>query len=117
MTTKDDIKASLRELASSDTNRPETARLRDIFDDIETALSAGVKVQTVLETLHGKGFTLSLAGFRSAIQRIRKERNKNPKNTVSHIKTGGIQDAKSLFADVAINPDDKTHSPLHKKFD
>jgi radical SAM superfamily enzyme YgiQ (UPF0313 family) len=71
---KDDILESLRELAINDASRSETARLRDIFDGIEGALAAGVKTEVVLETLHKQGFTLALSGFRSAIQRIRKER-------------------------------------------
>jgi DNA-binding winged helix-turn-helix (wHTH) protein len=118
MSTKDDLKESLRELATSDTNRSETARLRDIFEDIETALSAGVKAQIVLETLHKKGFKMSINGFRSAIQRIRKERYKNPKNTISKkIQTGEIQDAKALFSDIATKPNESKHSPRPKKFD
>lgn len=75
---KDDIRDSLRALANDDSVRSETARLRDIFDDIEAAIAAGVKIPAILETLHKKGFKMSLAGFRSAIQRIRKEREAHP---------------------------------------
>lgn len=71
---KDRLGGSLRALATNDEVRSETARLKDVFDDIETALDAGVKVPAILETLHKLGFKMSLAGFRSAIQRIRKER-------------------------------------------
>jgi radical SAM superfamily enzyme YgiQ (UPF0313 family) len=84
---KEDILESLRELAVNDASRSETARLRDIFDGIEGALAAGVKTEIVLETLHKQGFTLALSGFRSAIQRIRKERKNKHKEKDQSITT------------------------------
>lgn len=72
--TTTDIAARLRALASDDKQRPETARLRDVFDDVERALQAGVKQAVVLAELHELGFTMTMASFKSALQRIRKER-------------------------------------------
>lgn len=69
----------LRALAKDDKMRPETARLRDIFDDVETALNAGVSQVNVLTELKTLGYTMTLASFKSALQRIRKERNKEGK--------------------------------------
>lgn len=71
--------ARLRALAKDDKMRPETARLRDIFDDVETALNAGVSQVNVLAELKKLGYTMTLASFKSALQRIRKERNKEGK--------------------------------------
>lgn len=71
----------LRALAKDDKMRPETARLRDIFDDVETALKAGVSQVNVLAELKTLGYTMTLASFKSALQRIRKERNKEGKTT------------------------------------
>lgn len=70
---KEDASTRFRKLASGD-KRPDTARLRDIFDDVEVALKAKVPQTTVLAELESLGFTMKLAGFKSALQRIRKER-------------------------------------------
>jgi hypothetical protein len=72
-----DITQRLRALASDDKRRPETARLRDIFQEVEATLRAGVSQTDVLAELHAAGFTMTLASFKSALQRIRKERGKD----------------------------------------
>lgn len=64
----------LRALASGEKDRSETARLRDVFTDVEAALKAGVSRAAVLEALHGQGFTMSLKSFESALYRIRRQR-------------------------------------------
>ncbi|MFZ6774556.1 hypothetical protein ACO0LB_17775 [Undibacterium sp. SXout7W] len=69
-----DISQALRELKQNDALRSETDRLRDIFDDVEAALKSGVKREVVLSTLHEKGFTMKMTSFKSALQRIRKEK-------------------------------------------
>lgn len=74
--TEKDVGEALRSLAKDDSARSETARLRDIFDEVEAALAKGVRREAVLATLHAKGFTMSPAGFKTALQRIRKERSK-----------------------------------------
>lgn len=71
---ENDISARLRALATDEKRRPETARLRDVFDDVEAALKAGVPQADVLAELHQGGFKMTLASFKSALQRIRKER-------------------------------------------
>lgn len=70
---KEDASTRFRKLAAGD-KRPDTARLRDIFDDVEVALKAKVPQTTVLAELKDLGFTMEMAGFKSALQRIRKER-------------------------------------------
>lgn len=72
--TKDEVSARLRALATDDKRRSETARLRDVFDDVEATLNAGVTQDDVLAELHALGFTMTKASFKSALQRIRKER-------------------------------------------
>ncbi|MEQ7770327.1 hypothetical protein [Xanthomonas hortorum] len=64
----------LRELAKGDKSRSETARLRDVIDEVEAAITAGVSRSAVLEALHGQGFTMTLKSFESALYRIRKQR-------------------------------------------
>jgi hypothetical protein len=72
--TKEEVSARLRALASDDKKRSETARLRDVFDDVEATLRAGVSQADVLAELHGLGFSMTMASFKSALQRLRKAR-------------------------------------------
>ncbi|HHU9433225.1 TPA: hypothetical protein ACUK7H_004914 [Escherichia coli] len=72
--TKTSVADVLRELAKGDKSRSETARLRDVIDEVEAALAAGVSRSAVLEALHGQGFTMTLKSFESALYRIRKQR-------------------------------------------
>lgn len=72
--TKDEVAARLRALAADDKKRSETARLREVIADVEATLKAGVSQADVLAELHKEGFTMTMASFKSALQRIRKER-------------------------------------------
>lgn len=72
--TKTSVADVLRELAKGDKSRSETARLRDVIDEVEAALAAGVSRSAVLDALHGQGFTMTLKSFESALYRIRKQR-------------------------------------------
>lgn len=67
---------------SPDRTVNKTARLREVFDDIEATLKAGVSQATVLNELHDLGFTMKMASFKSALQRIRKERNTSTKSAL-----------------------------------
>ncbi len=71
---RDDLAADLRRLVSDKAAKSETARLREIFDEIEAVLQSGVRREAVLATLHAKGFKMTMASFKSALQRIRKEK-------------------------------------------
>lgn len=73
---KTNVSEVLRALATGDKNRSETARLADIFDEVQAAIDAGVSRAAILEALHGQGFTLTLKAFESALYRIRKRRTK-----------------------------------------
>lgn len=79
--TKTNVTDVLRELAKGDKSRSETARLRDVIDEVEAALDAGVSRSAVLEALHGQGFTMTLKSFESALYRIRKQRVKGTTGT------------------------------------
>lgn len=79
--TKTSVADVLRELAKGDKSRSETARLRDVIDEVETALAAGVSRSAVLEALHGQGFTMTLKSFESALYRIRKQRGQGTAGT------------------------------------
>lgn len=60
----------VRKLAGTE-NRSDTARLRDIFEDVEVALSAGVTHAALVAALNAEGFALSVRSFQSALYRLR----------------------------------------------
>lgn len=78
---KNSVADVLRALATGDKARSETARLRDVVDSVESALSAGVSRAAILDALHGQGFTMTLKSFESALYRIRKQREKAGQKT------------------------------------
>ncbi|WP_216658154.1 hypothetical protein [Halomonas hibernica] len=73
---KNSVSDVLRGLAEGDKARSETARLRDVVDEVEAALAAGVSRAAILEALHSQGFTMTLKSFESALYRIRRQRKK-----------------------------------------
>ena len=82
---KNEISTRFHQLATGD-QRPATARLRDIFDDVEVALKAKVSHVTVLAELNSLGYNMQLSSFKSALQRIRKERKETKNQTEPVIK-------------------------------
>lgn len=80
---QNEVSKRLRALAADDKRRPETARLRDVFEDVEAALTAGISQADVLAELHQSGYTMTMASFKSALQRIRKERGKKQPGTTN----------------------------------
>lgn len=72
------ISEKLHVLAKSK-NRSATARIREIFGDIEAAFHAGVRRKDVHKTLNENGFEITLESFELAIYRIRKERGEGKK--------------------------------------
>ena len=70
------IAERLRALASDDNKRSKAARLRDVIDDVEFALAAGVTRSSVLEELAAHGLEMTLATFDTTLKRIRQKRNK-----------------------------------------
>lgn len=73
---KQTVSEALQELANEHRGLPrsDTARLREVLDDIEHALAAGASHHAVLETLHSQGFSLTLSSFQSTLARLRRER-------------------------------------------
>ena len=62
-------------------NRSATARLREIFDDIEKALHAGAHRKDVYQTLIENGFEITFESFELAVYRIRKKRKEQKEPT------------------------------------
>lgn len=68
------ISERLRALACDDLNRSKAARLRDVIDDVESALAAGVPRALVVQELARHGLQMSLATFETSLKRIRCKR-------------------------------------------
>lgn len=62
------------ESASLDNKRSLTARIDDVLDDIEKAISSGVGHEEIIIILNDNGFDLTLRSFRDSIYRARKKR-------------------------------------------
>lgn len=74
--TKKTISERLRALASDDKKRTKAARLRDVIDDVEAALAAGVSRAAVVEELKANGLELTMQTFETMLRRIRAKRGK-----------------------------------------
>lgn len=74
--TKKTISERLRALASDDKKRTKAARLRDVIDDVEAALAAGVSRAAVVEELKASGLELTMQTFETMLRRIRAKRGK-----------------------------------------
>lgn len=70
---KKDLGQRLRALATDDKKRSKAARLRDVFHDVEAALSAGVSRVSVLEELKAHGLVMTLATFETTLKRLRQK--------------------------------------------
>ena len=69
------LSENLQELASAATDkRSKVARLRDVVDDVEAALAAGVRRSAVVEKLAEHGLEMTLSTFDSSLRRIRQKR-------------------------------------------
>lgn len=66
----------LRALAADDRKRSKAARLRDVIDDVEATLAAGVSRADVVTELAALGLDMSLATFETTLKRIRQKRGK-----------------------------------------
>ncbi len=73
----------LRVLASDDKKRSKAARLRDVLDDVEAALAAGVTQASVVEVLKEGGLEMSMATFKNTLQRLRAKRGGKPAQPVA----------------------------------
>lgn len=70
------ITERLRALASDDAKRSKAARLRDVIDDVEAALSAGISRSLIVEELAAHGLEMTLPTFETTLKRIRQKKEK-----------------------------------------
>jgi hypothetical protein len=74
------ISEKLKELATGE-NRSATARIREIFEEIEVTLRSGARRKDVHQALKESGIAITFESFELAIYRIRKEIGKQKKHT------------------------------------
>lgn len=72
---KTKLTEDLESLSSGYEKRSQTARLREVIDDVEATLASGVPRAEVLKVLNKHGFKMTLSGFDAAMWRIRKKRS------------------------------------------
>ncbi|WP_146189233.1 hypothetical protein [Pseudomonas protegens] len=104
--TRSNLKETLHELSCSPSSRSQTAQLREVFDDVEKALNAGVSRKAVHKALLDDGFTMSFSSFENALHRIRKrhERLQLPKKAASTDNSQKPEKKKSRFGQGAPDP-------------
>lgn len=78
---KDAITKRLKELSEDKTNKSKTAQLREIIDQIEATIAAGVPHSTIVETLTNNGIEISINTFRASLKRIRKKKTEPGKQS------------------------------------
>lgn len=77
--TKITLGEQIQKLIKDESNRSKAARFREVYKDIEAALSAGIPIETVHKTLVKNGLNLTLESFRTTLYRTRKAQKAKPK--------------------------------------
>ncbi|MCC8633418.1 hypothetical protein ABVE12_20835 [Xanthomonas euvesicatoria] len=95
---------ALAQLATSDAGRSETARLRDVIDQVEAALAAGVSRQAILDELHSRGFTMTMRGFETALYRVRQRRKKSSRPSLAASRQLAPTESSALAGAASVSP-------------
>ena len=73
---KNDAVDSLEKLAGGMDGKSETAKIREVIDSIELALSSGVRRENVFDALRESlGIKMNFRTFETTLHKIRKKRN------------------------------------------
>ena len=62
----------IRKLAQDNNKRSKAARFRDIYNEVEAAIKAGVSIETIHETARNNGLDLTLESFKTNLYRTRR---------------------------------------------
>lgn len=68
-------------LAAQGNSRSKTARLREIFDEVEAAKAAGLSLKTIVGVLESRGLKFNLETFVNIRHRIKNERKNGKQNS------------------------------------
>jgi len=95
MESKEELDARLNELEQrGPRSNSKVERLRQTIDRIEELLKKGFTQAEVLEVLNAAGFDMTLASFKSTLQRLRKERRTKQEasaKSLANVLSKGIQ--------------------------
>lgn len=105
------VSGRLRKLATDESKRSKAARLRDVIDDVENALAAGVTRAHVLLELNACGLDMSLATFETTLKRIRAQRNRAVLPTLSSRKLISEQQTTATQQSLSAGKDCASHNP------
>ncbi|WP_395009095.1 hypothetical protein [Undibacterium sp.] len=110
---KEEIKKELAKLAQGSENRKNTAKLEEVFLDIEAALKAGVSRQKVLEVLNENDIKMTLNTFNNAMYRLRKKHagTQNLLSTKGEGEVGAIK--KEVAKVIEIESEEEVSSSSH----
>lgn len=86
----DSLRQTLLEMAKGADGRSATARLNDIFPEIEQALAAGVRRTAIVAALQNHGISLTLRSFDTAMYRLRKRQAAKSTATVTSPVASGL---------------------------
>ena len=105
----------VRALAADPSRRSLTSRLRDVFDDVEFALRAGVSRTDILAELCASGLVMEFKTFENALERIRAQRRRNAakfafRDSVSTNKPDNPAALSTTLQRTSTQPE-STHSP------
>ncbi|WP_113046953.1 hypothetical protein [Burkholderia reimsis] len=81
---EEDLKRRIDALGTSAPVSSKIARLRALYDHIDAALGRGATRQDVLDVLNSDGFNMTMASFKSALQRIRAERKETHEDALTN---------------------------------
>jgi hypothetical protein len=84
---KNKISNALEKLKSEDKSRSNTAKIRDLIDVIETAISSGISLEAIYSELKKEGLNQTFQSFKNSLTRIRNP--KSNKQTNQKRITGG----------------------------
>ena len=71
------------EKASISKKRSLRSQFKDIYEQVEKAISSGVSHEIIVDLLNDDGFTITLKSFRNVLARVRKKHNDQAVKAVS----------------------------------
>lgn len=105
------IAKRLQALAADDSIRSKAARFRDILDDVEIALAAGVSRTRIRQELEDQGLEMTLATFDTTLARLRKQRQRPGRGSVPAVVPGQTPAGNVAPAGAPYLPEAPSHSP------
>lgn len=109
------VSERLRVLASDDKKRSKAARLRDVLDDVEAALAAGVTQASVVEVLKEAGLEMTPATFKNTLQRLRAKRGGKPAQPAPSSPAKPAQTPAKAASTKAPEPDQVKAQPVEEE--